>query len=258
MNQLEGSKKELANTKQELVTIRTENEELKVSMDTHHKSLQDALTQLADLSKELDSFKQQTELERKKTDQTISVLNESLIGKDKEIERQSSTIKKMESELGSATKEREDHEALLTAQWDQLASISSVFSQLTGVPAPEMPAPAPDLKGRPKDSNTTTWSVKFDTETLSSIDMETLVSWVADCRLAADHQVSQDGQNWVAAETLEELDMKWVLDLGDGNTFGPLAPSAIKSYMADGALDGNTPLKHKDSGETRTAADITD
>ena len=56
----------------------------------------------------------------------------------------------------------------------------------------------------------------------------------------------------MAAKTLKELRMDWIVELTDGTSIGPLNIFAAIQFAKEGSADTNARFINKDTGETRT------
>ena len=89
---------------------------------------------------------------------------------------------------------------------------------------------------------------KSDSTIYGPVEESTLVAWAASGRVTPDDQVSSDRENWRLAPALPALCMEWLLDLGDGERFGPLHPLALLELVRDGSLTAGQSVIHVSAG----------
>ena len=66
------------------------------------------------------------------------------------------------------------------------------------------------------------------------VPLKSLVVWAEQGRIVPGNEVSPDRENWVKAETIPELEMKWFVDDGAGKTVGPFNRLAAESFLKSG------------------------
>lgn len=64
--------------------------------------------------------------------------------------------------------------------------------------------------------------------------METLVKWARDGRLAAEQELSEDGETWRPVDSFPELEMDWAAELAPGKFFGPVNRDAMREFIRSG------------------------
>ena len=66
-----------------------------------------------------------------------------------------------------------------------------------------------------------------------------LLEWVKDGRVDPSGYVSKDRINWVPPQTLDWLEMKWLVETDLGKFFGPFHRELIKQLVADGSVSSS-------------------
>ena len=84
--------------------------------------------------------------------------------------------------------------------------------------------------------NDTTWYLRTPDETFGPETRARLVEWAKMGRIQPGQEVSQDQIVWRRAEDVPFLDMRFSLDLGDGNPRGPFNREAAEELLASGRL----------------------
>jgi hypothetical protein len=74
----------------------------------------------------------------------------------------------------------------------------------------------------------------FGGNVFGPVPMKNLITWAEQGRIVPGNEVSTDRKNWVRAETIPELEMKWFVDDGAGKTVGPFNRLAAESFLKSG------------------------
>ncbi|TFH15372.1 MAG: hypothetical protein E4H02_08010, partial [Lentisphaerales bacterium] len=107
----------------------------------------------------------------------------------------------------------------------------------------------PDMVGQ--------WQLKIaDGSVYGPIDLATLKDWAEQGRIAPGDEISQDKEKWSKAEELGDLAMQWVIDVGDGSTYGPVNIHAIVDLVQDGTVKRQANASNNSTGETVTISDL--
>ena len=64
-------------------------------------------------------------------------------------------------------------------------------------------------------------------------DIQSLVKWAADGRVEPTSFVSQDRKSWRPAQTMPELEMKWLVETEPGKVFGPFNRAVVIGLFKD-------------------------
>ncbi|MCX6995708.1 MAG: hypothetical protein NTV49_01150 [Kiritimatiellaeota bacterium] len=71
-----------------------------------------------------------------------------------------------------------------------------------------------------------------------------VLQWAAHGRIGPEDPLSADGDRWVPAPSVAELNLVWVVTLDDGAQAGPYHASMLVELLADGAVSGSTRMHH--------------
>lgn len=96
---------------------------------------------------------------------------------------------------------------------------------------------------------------KADKAVYGPVTLDQLMAWAASGRIVPSDEVSRDQQTWQAAPTLPELRMEWLLDLGDGERFGPVHVMALAELARDGTAPPHQAVQHVSNGTVCTVAE---
>lgn len=100
------------------------------------------------------------------------------------------------------------------------------------------------------------WYLRKQDQTIyGPVSEDTLASWAATGRVLPDDEVSADQKKWKPAPQLAALNMEWVLDLGEGERFGPLHVLALAELARDGSVLPGQLVQHTTDQSTCTLAE---
>lgn len=96
---------------------------------------------------------------------------------------------------------------------------------------------------------------KSDGAVFGPVDLNTLIAWAADGRIAPDDLVAEDPVHWRPAPELLELGMVWNVDLVNSTVLGPLNLMALRDLLLDGAVLPTARLVHTLENRVSTICD---
>ena len=83
-------------------------------------------------------------------------------------------------------------------------------------------------------ANEKSWYVRAeDGKVYGPADIQSLVKWAADGRVEPTSFVSQDRKSWRPAQTMPELEMKWLVETEPGKVFGPFNRAVVIGLFKD-------------------------
>lgn len=85
-------------------------------------------------------------------------------------------------------------------------------------------------------SSETKWFLRTQDETFGPETEEKLVEWARMGRIQPGQEISEDNITWRRVEDVPFLDMRFSIDLGDGNPRGPFNKVAAEALLASGRL----------------------
>ncbi len=81
------------------------------------------------------------------------------------------------------------------------------------------------------------WYVRMsDGNVYGPADVASLVSWAEDGRIDPSSSLSKDRIRWTPAQLMDELEMKWLVELEPGKPLGPYNRKYLVASIADGSL----------------------
>src|SRR3989339_388928 len=101
---------------------------------------------------------------------------------------------------------------------------------------------------RSSEEAVTKWYLKINEDMVyGPIPLATLCDWAAQGRVAAGNLVSQDEKIWIPAETVLDLKMDWLVELKNGEKYGPFNLLAAPYLVNRGIIKANDTLQNKTS-----------
>ena len=78
------------------------------------------------------------------------------------------------------------------------------------------------------------WYVRMeDGKVYGPADIKSLIEWATDGRVEPTSFVSQDRKSWRPAQTMPELEMKWLVETEPGKVFGPFNRAVVIGLFKD-------------------------
>ena len=84
--------------------------------------------------------------------------------------------------------------------------------------------------------NDSRWYLRTQDETFGPETREKFVEWAKMGRIQPGHEISDDNITWRRVEDVPFLDMRFSIDIGDGNPRGPFNKVAAESLLSSGRL----------------------
>ncbi|MBN2302339.1 MAG: hypothetical protein JXN60_07490, partial [Lentisphaerae bacterium] len=98
------------------------------------------------------------------------------------------------------------------------------------------------------------WYLRIDGGlTYGPIPLQTLSDWAAQGRVAAGNEVSNDKETWISAEKVPDLKMDWIVELKNGDQYGPFSLLAAPYLINRGVIDVDAMLHNLNTGKTLSA-----
>lgn len=86
------------------------------------------------------------------------------------------------------------------------------------------------------------WYLRTPDETFGPETEERLVEWAKLGRVMPGQEISEDNVVWTRVEDVPFLDMRFSVDIGDGNPRGPFNRAAVDALLASGRLPANAQI----------------
>ena len=86
------------------------------------------------------------------------------------------------------------------------------------------------------------WYLRTQDETFGPETRERLIEWARMGRIQPGQDISEDGETWLPATEVPFLDMRWSIDIGDGQPRGPFNKNAAQALLASGRLPRGSKL----------------
>ncbi len=95
--------------------------------------------------------------------------------------------------------------------------------------------------------------MKHDDGTLfGPIGFDVLRQWAVDALISPLDKVSTDGQSWIKAPMVPELQMDYLLELSADSYYGPTTVGAVREFLACGEITAETCVTNCKTGEAKT------
>ena len=100
------------------------------------------------------------------------------------------------------------------------------------------------------DQGAASWYLKIrDDLVYGPSPLSTLCDWAAQGRIAPGNLMSMDQEVWVAAETIPELKMDWLVSLKNGEQYGPFSLLAAPNLIQRGVIEPDAILRNRLTGK---------
>ena len=86
------------------------------------------------------------------------------------------------------------------------------------------------------------WYLRTQDETFGPETKERLIEWAQMGRIQPGQDISEDGETWRPATEIPFLDMRWSIDIGDGQPRGPFNKHAAQALLSSGRLPRGSKL----------------
>ncbi len=98
------------------------------------------------------------------------------------------------------------------------------------------------------------WYLRTQDETFGPETKERLLEWARMGRIQPGQDISEDGETWRPATEIPFLDMRWSIDIGDGQPRGPFNKHAAQALLSSGRLPRGSKLVEVRPAFEETAA----
>lgn len=100
------------------------------------------------------------------------------------------------------------------------------------------------------DDQAPRWQIRHDDgSTTGPTDLDTLRRWAAEGRITATCGLSRDGQTWVPAASLAELEMDWLVLVSSDSVIGPFAFAALEVLRASGDIPADAHIFRRQTAQ---------
>ena len=101
------------------------------------------------------------------------------------------------------------------------------------------------------------WYLKIDGRSVyGPVELDALIDWASQGRIGPGDEIATDRRSWVRADTLDELQLDWIVQLPDGASYGPVHRSALKDLVSSGRLQAGARASNRRTGEATTIRDV--
>lgn len=94
------------------------------------------------------------------------------------------------------------------------------------------------------------------TEAFGPISFAQLQAWAESAQISPLDWVSHDGSNWLRAPMVPELQMDWLIELGDGALYGPTTLGTLREFVRSGDITGESEIIDAIAGSRHMVAEL--
>lgn len=104
----------------------------------------------------------------------------------------------------------------------------------------------------------TNWYLKKsnDGSEFGPIPFSQLRQWAAEAQVAPLDHVSTDGRTWMKAPMVPELEMDYLIEVGEDQFYGPTTVGAIREFLTAGEISAEARLTNCKDGTELTVRDL--
>ena len=97
-----------------------------------------------------------------------------------------------------------------------------------------------------------------DGSTFGPVQFEQITRWAAAAQIAPHDTLSSDGQTWVRAPMVPQLNMDWLVELTTEHYYGPTTLGTLREFIRLGEIDGETVVINSCDGTRRQVREMPD
>jgi hypothetical protein len=104
----------------------------------------------------------------------------------------------------------------------------------------------------------TNWYLRKATDgsEFGPIPFSQLRQWAADAQVAPMDRVSSDARTWIKAPMVPELEMDYLIEVGEDQFYGPTTVGAIREFLAAGEISMDASLTNCKDGTDLRVSDL--
>ena len=111
-----------------------------------------------------------------------------------------------------------------------------------------------EIRHSDTEAHAPTWWVRdHEGGRYGPVAFEVLKSWVRDGRIGPANEISRDGVEWSPATAEPALEMEWVVEVEDGQFYGPIHRDAVRGLINEGAIAQHAVLFRRTALDARDA-----
>jgi hypothetical protein len=95
-----------------------------------------------------------------------------------------------------------------------------------------------------------------DGSVFGPLTFQQLQQWAADAQVSPMDRVSSDQNNWMKAPMLPELQMDYIVEVGDEQYYGPTTLGALAEFVGAGEINGETSVTNCKDGSQMRVRDV--
>ncbi|SRR5579862_3900356 len=88
------------------------------------------------------------------------------------------------------------------------------------------------------------------------ISLDQLYLWATEAQISPLDKVSTDGKNWMKAPMIPELEMDYLVEVGENQYYGPTTVGAVKEFVRMGEITADTVITNCRDGAAQMVKDL--
>lgn len=93
-------------------------------------------------------------------------------------------------------------------------------------------------------------------EAFGPVSFAQLQAWAESAQISPLDSISPDGANWQRAPMLSELQMDWLIELGDGALYGPTTLGALREFIRAGDIHAESEIIDAVAGSRHLVSEL--
>jgi hypothetical protein len=94
--------------------------------------------------------------------------------------------------------------------------------------------------------------------TFGPVQFDQITRWAAAAQIAPHDTLSNDGQTWIKAPMIPQLEMDWLVELTSEHYYGPTSVGALREFVRVGEINGETVVINTCDGARRQVREMPD
>ena len=88
------------------------------------------------------------------------------------------------------------------------------------------------------------------------VSLEQLFQWAVEAQISPLDKVSTDGKTWIKAPMVAELEMDYLVEVGEDQFYGPTTIGAVREFVRMGEITADATVTNCRDGSEQTVRDL--
>ena len=88
------------------------------------------------------------------------------------------------------------------------------------------------------------------------VSLDQLYQWAVEAQISPLDKVSTDGKSWIKAPMVAELEMDYLVEVGEDQFYGPTTIGAVKEFVRMGEITADAAVTNCRDGTEQTVRDL--